>query len=410
MRALTALFLLVLAAPAVHAGEAIFDPDPWHSWNRLDAALTVEDRALDPQVSDFNELQRRQFTGPEYERALSELNDFVKHKRDKLIRDPTKRALLQSKVWAVFDSVSDPTGDFRKQRDEIAWRALELTRRLALSETEIAALPDNYAATIAARSYPTTHDPANPAQEFLPADLLPVGRAWLAISDSFEFPPAAARHAQTVQGRSLFYVLIRLPGGIAATRAYTRTLAYHPKPLAWHDAYAQYPYARSPTQLAAGLPQFQAGTQVALVRRMLLPDRTGELRLTPIVESIQLRVYVTEPAADSDNNRQDTYEFRLSPQMLLANRSGLVPRQPIVPRMRTIFELPSIFQGGCLNCHGAAGIYSVQTYTQAFGRRRPSPWFEAVATDEYLNRHALDWKRRRYEWGLLRGLWEVRRP
>lgn len=34
---------------------------------------------------------------------------------------------------------------------------------------------------------------------------------------------------------------------------------------------------------------------------------------------------------------------------------------------------------------------------QEFGIRLRSPWFEATSSDEYLNLHALNWKKRRYE-------------
>lgn len=409
MRISTALLAFVFVMARVHAGEGIFDPDPQHPWNRLDAQLTTDGRIPDFSTDNANELyQRWLFTGPRYERALSELDAFVKRKSDRLIRDPRKRALLQSKLWTVFDSVSDPTGDYREERHAIAWRAAELVQRLALTETEIAALPDNYAATIATNRFPGSHDPANESQPFLPPDLLPVGRAWLAISDSFGFSPAAAKHAEAVQGRSLFYVLVRLPGGIPHTRAYTRTLADYPRPYVWEESYAQYPYMHSPVRVAPNLPQFPAGTQVALLRRMMLPDSNGELRLTPIIESIQIRVYVTDPVADSEHSRQAAFEFRLSPRDYLIDGSGLRPMGRPVGETRALFEERSIFGSSCSNCHAASGIYSVQTYTQDFGIRRPSPWFEAVSSDQYLNLHSLNWKKRQYEWGLLQGMWKVR--
>lgn len=396
-------------AAAAHADEGIFDPDPQHPWNRLDAALTTDEPVPNLEAVHRNEqFARWMFTGPRYERAVSALDTFVARKHDRLIRDPLKRALLQSKLWTVFETVSDPTASYVRERAAIARRTAELVQRLALTESEIAALPDNYAATIAAKRFPAHHDPTRPTQPFLPTDLLPVGRAWLAIADSFGFPPAATQHAQAVQGRSAFYVLIRLPGDIPQTQAYTRRLANHPKPHIWEDSYGQYSYARSTTRLAPDLPQFPMGTQVALVRRMLLPDRDGELRLTSIIENIQLRVYVTEPVLGSEHNRQDTFEFRLSPKHLLADGSGLQPTQPSAGEVRTLFETPSMFIGACVNCHAAAGIYSVQTYTQTFGIRRASPWFEAVSSDKYLNLHALNWKKRRYEWGLLQGLWRTR--
>jgi hypothetical protein len=408
MRTSTTLLALCFVMTRVHAGEGVFDPDPQHPWNRLDAALTTDERVPEFPATDAKEqFERWLLSGPRYARALAELDAFVEQKSDRLIRDPAKRALLQSKLWAVFDSVSDPTGGHRNERSEIARRACELVQRLALTEAEIAALPDNYRATIDARKFPATHDPSDATRPFLPRDLLPVGRAWLAISDSFGFPPAAAQHSESVQGRSLFYVLIRLPEGISQTRAYARTLAEYPKPYVWQEAYAEFPYARSAVRLAPTLPQFPAGTQVALVRRMMLPDRSGELRVTPIVESIQVRAYVTDPAEDEGRRVQAAFEFRLSPKDLFSDGSGLRVIDGAALETRTPFERQSMFGGPCSNCHGASGIYSVQTYTQSFGRRRPSPWFEAVSTDEYLDVHSLNWKKRQYEWGLLQGMWKV---
>jgi hypothetical protein len=408
MRNLAALLVLVLLATRLYADDSTFDPNPEHPWNRLHAVLTADEDVPEFQAADRNQrLQTWLFTGPRYARALSELDAFIERKSDRLIRDPVKRALLQSQLWAVFDTVSAPTGDYPRERFAIAWRTSELVQRLALTEAQITALPDNYAATIAAKRFPASHDPENETQAFLPPDLLPVGRAWLAISDSSGFPPAAAVHAQAVQGRSMFYVLVHLPQGISQTRAYTRTLARFAKPYAWEESYAQYPYARSAVRAAADLPQFPAGTQVALVRRMLLPDSDGELRLTPIIESIQIRVYVTDPVADRKYSRQAAFQFRLSPKDLLTDGSGLRPTDH--RDARTLFERQSILEGGCVNCHGASGIYSVLTYQQAFVRRRSSPWFEAVSSDAFLNLHGLNWKKSQYQWGLLQGIWKARR-
>ncbi len=407
MRKLAALLVLVLLATRLYAEDSTFDPDPQHPWNRLAAALTADGDVPDFQAGDRNQqLQSWLFTGPRYARALSELDAFVERKSDRLMRDPVKRALLQSQLWAVFDAVADPTGDYRGERSAIAWRAAELMQRLALNEAEITALPDNYAATIDAKRFPTGHDPENETEPFLPPDLLPVGRTWLAIADSSGFPPAAAVHAEAVQGRSVFYVLVRLPQGISQTRAYAHTLARFAKPYAWEESYAQYPYARSAVRAAPDLPQFPAGTQVALVRRMLLPDSNGELRLTPIIQSIQIRVYVTDPAADSKNSYQAAFQFLLSPKDLLADGSGLRPTDH--RDARTLFERQSILDGACVNCHRASGIYSVLTYQQAFVPRRSSPWFEAVSSDEYLNLHGLNWKKSQYQWGLLQGMWKAR--
>ena len=184
MRSVAALLVLVLLGTRLSAQDGTFDPDPEHPWNRLAAALTAGDDVPEFPAGDRNrQHQKWLFTGSRYERALSELDRFLERKADRLIRDPVKRALLQAKLWAVFDSASGPTGDYQRQRLAIASRAAELMQRLALTEAEIAALPDNYAATVAAKRFRASHDPENEAQPFLPPDLLPVGRAWLAISE-----------------------------------------------------------------------------------------------------------------------------------------------------------------------------------------------------------------------------------
>jgi len=411
------LVLLLACVFTLHVarGDDVFDPDPNHPWNRLDAAIRTEEpvpKSVEDNLSE--EFPKWLFTGAKYEQALAELERFLKRKDDRLIRDPLKRALLQREVWTVFDTVANARGPFRMegqyrdQRDAITRRAAQIIRLLALTEAEIAALPDNYAATVAAGTFPPAHDPQKLAQPFLPPDLLPLGKAWLGMSGSED--PIALRHAEAVHGRSVFHVQMRLPGGRAETMAYMRKLADFPKPYAWNDSYEQYPYARSTVRIGPDLPQFPAGTQVALVRRMMLADADGDLRSTPIVESVQIRVYVNEPLPDPEMNQMAATEFRLSPKELLRNGSGLLPTGFKAPATRTVFELPTMFDRGvgCSNCHGRPGIYSVQAYAQGFGRNRGSPWFEVARSDEVLNLVAVYWKKRQYDWGLLQGLWSAR--
>jgi hypothetical protein len=55
MRASTTLLALCFVLTRVHAGEGIFDPDPQHPWNRLEAALTTDERVPDFPGNDAKE-------------------------------------------------------------------------------------------------------------------------------------------------------------------------------------------------------------------------------------------------------------------------------------------------------------------------------------------------------------------
>ena len=405
---LPAVFLAgVIAASTVHAeNAAIYDANPEHPWNRLSAALHTDTPAafLAPA-----ELARQMQIGKPYDDAVIALDDFLAHHYEKKIATPVKRALLQSELWATFDDVADATGGEQVKRKEIARRCAAIIQRLALSETEIAGLPDTYAFTVKNRVFPTAYDSAHAQNAFLPPDLLDESGPWVMLSSS-DFQPAAIQHVKATQGRAVFYVLIHLPAGRQATIAYLKRLAEFPQPYVWDDSYAQFPYARSPVKFNRDLPQFPPGTQVALVRRMLLTTSTGELVVTPITESIQLRVYAKEPKEVGFDtvDAQNFYELRLVPDELFKGGGGLRERKGERPDSRLIFTKATLFSmGGCQNCHGSPGVLSLNTYTHLFGPRPNTPWFEPSSV-AWQNTHTLNWKKRDYTWGLLSALLDSR--
>src|SRR5678816_980932 len=137
-----ALLLACMFMASVHAENPAYDANPEHPWNRLSAALHTEaPLAFDPP----GQYEARVLTGDSYEKALKALDDFLAHHGETAIKDPVKRAVLQSELWATFDQVSDATGGAQAARREIARRCATIIRRLALSDAEIAALPDTYA-------------------------------------------------------------------------------------------------------------------------------------------------------------------------------------------------------------------------------------------------------------------------
>src|SRR5271170_1713614 len=108
-------------------------------------------------------------------------------------------------------------------------------------------------------------------------------------------PARGAAHAVAFS-RSGFLIFLRLPAGRAATFDYLRALWEIPQP--W------IPRPDEPDQAVENphLPQFPAGTEVALVRQMMLFDNRGNLESTSITESVQMRVYrtiTTQEARDS---------------------------------------------------------------------------------------------------------------
>jgi hypothetical protein len=401
------LICTVVASASAHSLEvAVFDASPRHAWNRLYAALGENALAAREPSQESDETA---LIGKSYESLLSALDDFLMAHAEKAIDTPVKRAILQSAVWATFDRVSDPAAGHQANRTEIARRCMTIIQRLALSDREIAELPDNYLATVKRKVFPTTYDPSHRERSFLPEDLLDEAGPWLMMGGSEPLRPAAAMHSAAAQGRSVFYVLIRLPDGRQATLAYLRQLADFPQPYVLNDTYSRYPYARSPVLINPDVPQLPQGTQVALVRRMLLTNSKGELVVTPIIESVQLRVYRKDPksAQWSDPDNQDFHELRLAPDELFKGTGGLRASPSDQGDDVVTFDKPSLFtsaKGACNGCHAPVGVLSLNTYTHAFGETRPNtPWFEPSKASSQ-NDYALNWKKRDYTWGLFRGM------
>src|SRR5258707_15511940 len=114
MKALALLVACTTAAAASWAGEStLFDPNPSHPWNRLNAALFT-DAPPDLRLGGRSLAQWEQpdplLSGPYYDDLLATLDEFLTSQADRQITVPTKRAILQSAVWAIFDQVSDTRG------------------------------------------------------------------------------------------------------------------------------------------------------------------------------------------------------------------------------------------------------------------------------------------------------------
>jgi len=410
MKSPALLIASMIIASNAHCRETtLYDANAEHPWNRLSAALHSD---APPGFNPPGEYETRLLTGESYQNTLHALDEFLVQHAEKAIKTPVKRAILQSDLWATFDQVADATGGEQAARKEIARRCAAIIKRLALSDAEIAALPDTYAITVKSTEFPSAYDPARPQSVFLPGDMLDDSGPWIVLSNSAtESQPAAIQHVKATQGRAVFYALVRLPAGRQATLAYLKQLAKFPQPYVWNEMYKRYPYARSAVSFNRELPQFPPGTQVALMRRMVLTTSSGELKVTPITENIQLRVYVKDPkeVQFGASGSQDFYELRLAPEELFKGNGGMRASNGERQARHLAFAKVDLFSQGadCGNCHAEPGVLSLNTYTHAFGTPPSSPWFEPSSVS-WQNAHTLNWKKRDYTWGLLSALLESR--
>jgi len=442
--ALSLLFLLATLWVALASGPdleaagdapAVFDPGPKHLWNRLYGALVVRtdqtgavygaddvDPLLWPQTEHL-------LTGPSHRRALNLLDEFLKTHAENLIRDPAKRALLQHSLWAIFDWSALRGDTHTAERTELQVRLAKVMRRLALTPQEIKSLPDNYAQAVASGGFAREYDAANRNRAFLPPDLLQPRGPWVCIKG--DWGPVAESHVIEVSGRSRFFVFVRLPQGRKETLDYFRTLWNFSEPWVKSDL-AQ---ALDP-ELSPELPQFPVGTEVALLRQMMLIDDSGAVVPSPITESLQIRVYRTITSRHDHNNvtidwpaartEQDFYETRFSQAEFLAGHAGglraVGQHETEFPIFQTegsdFFEQAAkqnvapkpgrVILSSCVGCHSAPGIKSVRSCRRLLKPNRPQidpdPPYDALWWE---TGHTADWKSGHYDWGLLTGYWRA---
>ena len=209
---------------------------------------------------------------------------------------------------------------------------------------------------------------------------------------------------------------MRLPGGRETTQAYIQNLR----------ASSQPPLLKEGTisVLNLALPQFPAGTQVALVRQAIVIDSEGRLESTRLTESVQLRVYhdVTPGPrylnySNGPSRRdQDFFEFRMSrPRLFSGKAGGLVTvhsNDVEYPTFRThgddpfessdSADSPALILERCRGCHSDSGIHSVQSRLQwmqpaeLLNQRDP---IEAESTVTVVR------KQQQLDFQLLRQLW-----
>jgi hypothetical protein len=424
-----------VSASAAEA-TALFTPDSRSVANRLYIQLHTRVApdgkefgidTLDPLLwSETNYL----LEGRPHREALALADEFLKTHAERQITDPVRRAILQRDMWAVYDWADQSTDQeppHSAERRELMAKLGPIVRRLALSPEQLAALPDTYADALQRHEFPAAYDPAFPNRAFLPPDLFDPAGPWVCLGAPEEELAAPAHDASFV-ARSFFFVFARLPGGREATLAYYRQLAEMKTPL---FVRIQVPGWKDPADVwNPQVPQFPAGTEFALVRRMVLPDRDGILRATKVTESVQIRHYTRIPIVAPGMTRdvdlaahfQDPSEIELSRVLLFSGQhSGLrgvtATDDPFVifpgmtagdqfddKRMRTSKVSPFVM---CTGCHLGPGIESMMSFsTRGIPSEGPvsSPRL-GPTTPELESRKVLDWAGKQEKWKALHGMW-----
>jgi hypothetical protein len=405
--------------------RCVYEANPNHLWNRLHQTLFVRtDRdgkkwgydTLDPYFwGETTHLLK----GESHQAAIRVLNEFLKTSAPEQINDPVKKAILQRDLWALFDWLADRTQftspeNFEKERRVLRKPLAEAIRRLALTEAQIAQLPDNYSAAVASKIFPEKHDTENPTA-FLPPNLFK-GRDWLKIGINASEVVAPA-HVQSFGGRSVFLVVMRRPDGQKETIKYLGQLRNFLAACATNST------PSNPLNLEKQLfdaPQFPVGTTLALVRRAVLIDDTGTMRASPLCESVQIRVY--RIINRMGKGSQDFCEFKLSRRKLFDRKAGgLVPAaleekefvqflahtvDPFESESVPTEAMRAVTLNTCIGCHPGGGIQSMLSFSRKFG----SPTRPAELMNTSMERESdrtIEWKKKRANWGLLQGFWEA---
>ena len=183
-------------------------------------------------------------------------------------------------------------------------------------------------------------------------------------------------------------MLLRLPEGRAATLAYLKQLTAFERP--WIHAESSRAGDTVKIRMNPALPQFSPGTEWALVRRMRTIDIDGNVRTTPVIQSIQLReVGRDEPGSwQFGGHESDPFEARGLAQELTTE--GFRRRQWQVLR-------------SCFLCHVSANAESVQSLNVIANDRVLSLPSLAELDSERLLQESVHVNS--YQYGLLRGLW-----
>jgi hypothetical protein len=396
----------------------LYDGDPNHLWNRLYRAL-YQRVTTDDKEYGYDELDpllwwqtKYLLTNPANRQAVTVLDEFLSTHGERAINDPLKRAILQRDLWAIFDWTTQSQNS-SPEKLNLQNKLARVIKRLALSPQEIARLPNSYQRAAESKTFAAAYDLNKRVESFLPPDLFDSKGPWVMLSARGS-SPIALGHLEFFSGRSVFLIFMRLPEGQEATLNYLKRVSDFPKP--W------LPDPVNPGRVVPNpeLPEFPAGTQLALVREIVLIDNQGNLQSTKIIEDLQIRVHREIPndipgALNTSRNEArkalDVFEFKLSRPKLFADEGGGLSAVVAGEKEFALFRSHGIdFEQreslqACASCHFQPGVHSMLSR----GRMEPGGMERVQLIPAWdLNYEANEtkgWKGRQHNWRLLQGLW-----
>ena len=413
-----------LSSPNSHIASSssawtLYDRDPNHLWNRLYRAL-YQRVTSDGKEYGYDELDpllwwqtKYLLTNPANRQAVTVLDEFLSTHGERATNDPLKRAILQRDLWAIFDwTTQSPDGSPEKLN--LQNRLARVIKQLALSPEEIARLPNSYKRAAESKTFAAAYDANRRGESFLPPDLFDSEGPWVMLSVRGG-APIALGHMEFFSGRSVFLIFMRLPEGREATLKYLKKLSDFPKP--W------LPDSVNPGRVVPNpeLPEFPAGTEMALIRKIVLIDSQVNLQPTNIIEDIQIRVHRAIPneipgvlnlSRNEAHAALDVIEFKFSRPKLLADQSGGLRSVVAGEKEFALFRSHGIdFEQreplqACASCHFQPGVHSIlsRRRMESGGMERVSDLIPAWDLNYEANETKW-WKGRQYNWRLLQGLW-----
>jgi hypothetical protein len=419
MRAICFALLLTLTSTCLLAEETASPPyhsDPNHLWNRVYTQLAVRTFDNVQYGVDIAEPYPDPFDSPQ--QLVTTLDEFLSPKSQRALPSGDLRALLLNDIWTAFDvAVALPN-----RSPALELRLAQAVHSLRMTAGQLAELGDNYAAAIKTGRFAREFDPKHPQIAFLPPDLFDPRGAWVEVGGGGR-GSIAPLHVRLVSGRSTFSVFIRCPGGRQETLSYLARLNLYPSP--WQlnpdpigTSYPNNQKVRmNVLQPDPNTPQLPRGTMVALVRRMMAIDDHLELKTTPIIQKVQIRVYGSsdDTAGTVGQLRQHVYEFVMRRKDLTAHVAGglhAVSRDereyqallvPVDRNSASYFGGYVVFST-CAGCHTRDGILSVRSYLGAFDAFPANPQLLPAASADDQSAATIRWKEMQFNWGLLQGI------
>ena len=360
--------VFLLAAPVL-AGEPIYDRKTGHPWDQAreifythrfpTGEIFEHPHAFAPPWNEFVPFVH---DAAFHEQVLARLEAVEELPPAQLEEQPAARRLIfLGDLWPVFDGLhqarvevprdKEATAKAVGRRDELLRRVAGIMKRLELTEDEVRALPDAFQLVGEKKLYPRSFDPSSTSEPFFPVDLLDKDGPWVTYSREKQPSAGGKLHMDFVNSRSLFTLHLRTPdgrdGGVKFLQDWTKS---------------------------EGQQLVPPGTTLALLRRALVPTRSGKLLVSPFVESLQL-IVVAPPRDQHVKFTLDRPEFLagrlgLKPlgkddpidtssfeSILLPHRMAMEPSKTAPPsesliarRFKTLREVPSSLES-CVQCH-----------------------------------------------------------